>query len=111
MMMNCGEVDGVRILSEEAVAEMLNTAAKGSTSKDVNYGLYVAKYTDLVEGRTLYGQQGGAYGATTEMFFDIEDKSGVVLLVNGSSNAVLDNGISVMGSAIINEIYANIIDK
>ncbi len=111
MMMNGGEVDGVRILSEEAVAEMLNTAAKGSTSKDVNYGLYVAKYTDLVEGRTLYGQQGGAYGATTEMFFDIEDKSGVVLLVNGSSNAVLDNGISVMGSAIINEIYANIIDK
>ena len=45
------------------------------------------------------------------MFFDIEDKSGVVLLVNGSSNAVLDNGISVMGSAIINEIYKNIIEE
>lgn len=110
MLMNGGEVDGVRILSEEAVAEMLSTEAKGSLAKDVNYGLYVAKYDDLVEGRTLYGQQGGAYGATTEMFFDIEDKSGVILLVNGSSNAVLDNGISVMGSAIINEIYSSIIE-
>lgn len=110
MMMNGGEVDGVRILSEEAVSEMLSTEAKGSLNKDVNYGLYAAKYDDIVEGRTLYGQQGGAYGATTEMFFDIEDKSGVILLVNGSSNAVLDNGISVMGSAIINEIYSSIIE-
>lgn len=111
MLMNGGEVDGVRILSQEAVAEMLNTKAKGTLYKDVGYGLYISKYDDLVEGRTLYGQQGGAYGATTEIFFDLEDKSGVVLLVNGSSIAVLDNGISAMGSAIINEIYSNVIGK
>lgn len=111
MIMNGGEVDGVRILSQEAVNMMLSTEAVGSLYKDVGYGLYVSKYEDLVEGRTLYGQQGSAYGATTEMFFDLEDKSGVVLLVNGSSVATLDNGISVIGSAIINEIYSSIINK
>ena len=111
MLMNGGEVDSVRILSEDAVSEMLNTAAKGTLYKDVGYGLYISKYNDLVTGRTLYGQQGGAYGATTMIFFDVVDKSGVVLLVNGSSNAVHDNGISVMGSAIINEIYKNIIGE
>ncbi len=111
MLMNGGEVDGVRILKPETVSEMLNTEAKGSLYKDVGYSLYISKYNDLVEGRTLYGQQGGAYGATTMIFFDIEDKSGVVLMVNGSSVAVHDNGLSVMGSAVINEIYSNIINK
>lgn len=104
-----GEVDGVRILSEDSVNEMLSTAAKGTLYSDVGYGLYVAEYDDLVNGRTLCGQQGGAYGATAEMFFDMSDKSGVILLVNGSSNAMLDNGISAMGSAIINEIYKSVI--
>ena len=111
MLMNGGEVDGVRILNEETVAKMLNTEANESLYKNVGYGLYISKYDDLVEGRTLYGQQGGAYGATAMMFFDIEDKSGVVLLVNGSSVAVNDNGLSVMGSAVINEIYSNVIGK
>jgi len=111
MIMNGGEVDGVRILNEETVSKMLNTEAQGSLFKDVGYGLYISKYDDIVEGRTLYGQQGGAYGATTMIFFDIEDKSGVVLLVNGSSVAVNDNGIYVMGSAVINEIYSSIIGK
>ena len=111
MLMNGGEVDRVRILSQEAVDEMLSTEANGSLYKDVGYGLYISKYDDLVEGRTLYGQQGGAYGATTEIFFDLEDKSGIVLLVNGSSNAVLDNGISAMGSAVINELYSSVIGK
>ena len=60
MIMNGGEVDGVRILRQEAVNMMLSTEAVGSLYKDVGYGLYVSKYEDLVEGRTLYGQQGSA---------------------------------------------------
>ena len=111
MLMNGGEVDGVSVLSSNAVEEIMNTEARGTLYKDVGYGLYISKYEDIVDGRNLYGLQGGAYGATAMMFFDAEDKSGVVLLVNGSSIAVHDNGISVMGTAIINEIYSSIIGQ
>ena len=109
LLINGGNVESVSILSKTAVDTMMETTANGTLYSDVGVGLYISKYNDIVDGRTLYGQQGGAYGATAMTFFDPQDKSGVVLLVNGSSIAVNDNGISVMGSAVINEIYKSII--
>lgn len=109
LLINDGEIDGIQILSREAVKEILSTEAKGSLYRDVGYGFYVSKRNDIIANRTLYGLQGGAYGATAEFFFDPSDKSGIVLLVNGSNNAVLENGISEMGYDFINEIYSSII--
>ncbi len=104
-----GSIGLVSVISEDSVDQMLSTEAVGSLYKNVGTGLCVSVKTDLVPGRTLYGHGGSAYGATAEIFFDPTDKSGVVIICNGSLNTTDDTGFSLMAKAFIKEIYSSVI--
>lgn len=110
MFLGYGSVDGVTVLSEDTVRKMISSSAEGSLSRDVGNGFSIKINTTVVPGRTLYGHQGSAYGATTEVFWDYSDKSGIVILCNGSNNGVDSDNFSNMGKAIIREVYNNIIE-
>ncbi len=111
LLLEKGSIGLVSVISPESVDSMLSTAAAGSLYKDVGKGLAVNVKTDIVPGRTLYGHGGAAYGSTAEIFIDPTDKSGVVIICNGSSNMTDDTGFSLMAKSFIKEIYSSVIGK
>jgi len=106
-----GTVDGVKIISENSVKDMINTSARNSIFEDINYGMCVSVEKNIVAGRTLYGHQGNGYGAVSECFWDYSDKSGVVIITNGASGVVDSNNFSLVGKQMIQAIYKNYIGK
>ena len=111
MLLENGSIGLVSVISEESVNSMLSTAATGSLYKDVGKGLAVVVKDDIVPGRKLYGHGGAAYGSTAEIFIDPTDKSGVIIVCNGSLNTTDDTGFSLMAKAFIKEIYTSVIGK
>lgn len=105
----CGDA---RILRESQTAEM--TARQeyaGSVACDSGNGLFLNIITDdEVEGRTLYGHGGKAYGMLCAAYFDPTDRTGVVMLTNGCDNRSDRNGIGVLGREILTLCYQEIID-
>lgn len=93
------------ILSSEAVDMMNKTQSIKSSDANEMRGLGLHITDSLVKGRCLRGHQGRAYGATSEMFYDISDKTGVVYLSNGSKDVKARNGFTVIGSEIVNAVY------
>jgi CubicO group peptidase (beta-lactamase class C family) len=76
--MQNGEVDGVRVLQPETVAEMRRIQYPELAPQ---FGLFW--YTKNLRGWQLMGHNGGNFGVATEMFFRLEDSVGVILLMNG----------------------------
>ena len=88
-----GILGGQRILSEEAVAEMLSSQkGKGGVLIDSPYGLNVERVTNLLPGRMIYGHQGLANGVLCSLYFDPETRFVFALLTNGCNvNAKRDH--------------------
>jgi CubicO group peptidase (beta-lactamase class C family) len=81
--MNYGSLNDVKIINEETAKQMFIPVEllKGESS----YGLGIMISKDMVEGYTLVGHTGSAYGLTSAMFFNPDKKFGVVMITNGSS--------------------------
>jgi len=83
MHMNYGTTpDGVRIISEESSRNM-----QVPRSEPEHYGLNLWLADDYVDGVTLVGHTGGAYGLSSAMFFKPDEKYGFVVICNGSHDA------------------------
>lgn len=82
MHMNKGEVNGVRILSEES-CELMQTAYTPTEYTGSSYGFAMVITTGLVSGHKMTGHDGIAYGAYTAMYWDKEKDFGVVIMTNG----------------------------
>lgn len=81
--MNYGSLNGVRIISEASSKQMFTPVQP--TKGESSYGLGLMVWNDLIEGETLIGHTGSAYGLLSTMFFDPVKKSGVVMICNGSA--------------------------
>ena len=107
-----GIYGNARILRESQTAEM--TARQeyaGSVACDSGNGLFLNIITDdEVEGRTLYGHGGKAYGMLCAAYFDPTDRTGVVMLTNGCNNKSDANGVGALGRDILTLCYERIID-
>ena len=82
MHMHYGEYNGVRILSEKSSREMQNYntfIGKGGS----RYGLGLRSKTDWVDGKSIGGHTGGAYGLHSIMTFKNDENWGTVSIVNG----------------------------
>jgi len=101
-----GSVDGVRILSEESVRAMRERQDNiGSVRIDSGRGLNLNIITNqLVNGRTLYGHQGKAYGMICAAYFDPVDQTGVVLLTNGCNVGTVDS-VAKIARAVMMQAY------
>ena len=105
MHMNLGKANGKRIISKRS-ARLMQTPL----SSDENYGLAILKTDKLIEGKTLTGHTGSAYGLFSTMFFEPNEKFGIVVISNGC-NPVYDNGFNAFMKNTVNSLYKNLINK
>ena len=68
------------------------------------------KTDKLIEGKTLTGHTGSAYGLFSTMFFEPNEKFGIVVISNGC-NPVYDNGFNAFMKNTVNSLYKNLINK
>ena len=77
-----------------------------SVSCESGRGLLMNILTDdQVEGRTLYGHGGKAFGMLCAAYFDPEDRTGVVMLTNGCSVRSVHNGVGMLGRRVCTLCY------
>lgn len=101
-----------RILKESTVAEMTTVQDhRESVSCQTGHGLFMNILTDTqVEGRTMYGHGGKAYGMICAAYFDPTDRTGVVMLTNGCNDNRMYNGVGLIGRTVLSLCYEHIID-
>ncbi len=89
-----GSVDGVRILSQEAV-DLINTAYYSDESIPFDMGLSTRIYRgNFIEGRTIYGHPGCALGNVCGLYYDPSDGTGIAVCTNGCNIGTnSENGI------------------
>ena len=103
MHMNLGKANGKRIINKKS-ARIMQTPL----SSDENYGLALLKTNKLIEGKTLTGHTGSAYGLFSTMFFEPNEKFGIVVISNGC-NPLYDNGFNAFIKNTVNSLYTNLI--
>lgn len=104
MHMYGGELDGIRIISEDSEKLM----QKNFVGRH-NYGLSFRHYYDLYPGKTLTGQTGGGHGLKSAMIFDPNEKVGFVIISSGSKSDVID-GYADIHKPIIHLAYRWLFD-
>jgi len=103
IQMNRGVWNGVQILKPESVAAM-QTPFELPDGKTTDYGFAITTTTRLIEGETLKGHTGSAYGLYSAMFFEPEKKFGFITMTNGYP-AQSKNGFMTIHSEVINALY------
>ena len=84
LLLNGGELDGVRLLQPETVRGILQPQSGIGSVARAERGLNMDIAVDaFAPGRTMYGHQGGAYGGTAEFWIEPETRCGVVLATTG----------------------------
>ena len=106
MHMNYGEVDGVRIISQESSKAMQTPVAITKEGGVNNYGLCLTEFPNYLEdyntpGNYPIGHTGGAYGLNSIMIWSPADGWGIVAMTNGYKSV---EGKSFLKS-ITNAIY------
>ena len=89
-----GTVDGMRVLSEEAVAAMRAEHSRetdGITSESP-YSFFTIRQDTLFEGRRVYGHQGTDEGIVCNLYVEPETETVIVVMTNGCKTN-RDNGI------------------
>ena len=104
MHMYYGKYKGVRIMSKKSARTMQTKVSDG----EGGYGLAILTTDSLINGVTMKGHTGSAYGLYSMMFFQPEKKFGIVAITNGC-NIVYDSGFNPVLQAIENVLYEEMI--
>lgn len=107
-----GIYENQRILEESTVKELCTPQNnRGSVACVSGNGLFLNIITnDQVEGRTMYGHGGKAYGMLCAAYFDPIDRTGVVMLTNGCNNRMVYNNVGKLGREVLSLCYTEILD-
>ena len=104
VQINQGAWNGVRILKPESVKAM-QTPYEYADGKESVYGFAISTSTRLIDGETMKGHTGSAYGLYSAMFFEPEKKFGFVMMTNGCEPKRGGNGFLSIQSDVINALY------
>lgn len=104
MHMNYGQGRAVRIISEASSREM-----QKPLSPDENYGLALWRTASYIPGKQMVGHTGSAYGLYSQMFFQPEEKWGLVLITNGC-NPIYKEGYNDLLRSCAKILYKNFIE-
>lgn len=99
MHMNRGKYKGGRIISEKSARLMQTPVANAE-----GYGLALVTSGKLIEGRELKGHTGSAYGLYSIMFFDPDEKFGIVAITNGC-NVPETSGFNELLASVFRTVY------
>lgn len=89
-----GTVDGVRVLSEEAVRAMRQEQSEETTgiTSDSPYTFFTIRQDTLIEGKRVYGHQGTDEGIVCNLYVEPESELVFAVMTNGC-NSTRDDGI------------------
>lgn len=95
-----GTVDGVRVLSEEAIAMMRapHSEATDGITEDSPYSFFTIRQDSLFEGRTVYGHQGTDEGVVCNLYTEPESGLTIVVMSNGTRSKRVDGIMSITRS-------------
>ncbi len=109
MHMNYGTYGQTQIISKES-AELMQSPLIVTDAEDNGwYGFAIRTTNDLIDGHTMIGHTGGAYGVFTSMFWDKDRKFGVIAMTNGC-NERRDHHFMSIHRECAQALYNNIIN-
>lgn len=103
MHMNLGKTKGKRILSKKSARAMQTPYAEKE-----GYGFALLQTDKLIPGKIMTGHTGSAYGLHSAMFFNVKDKSGIVVISNGC-DLKYSEGFNTVIRKVVNVLYENLI--
>lgn len=103
MHMNLGKYKGGRIISKKS-AKIMQT----KVSDEEGYGLAILTTADMIPGKVMKGHTGSAYGLYSAMFFQPDEKFGIVVITNGC-NPTYTRGFNDVLRATVNSLYNSFI--
>ncbi|MBO7306226.1 MAG: beta-lactamase family protein, partial [Bacteroidales bacterium] len=107
MHMSLGAIEGGNIISKES-AELMQSAVSPKTENDDTYGFAITTSKNLLDGHTMIGHTGGAYGVFTSMFWDKDRKFGFIVMTNGC-NGRRDNGFMSIHRECVAAMYKHFV--
>ncbi len=107
ILVNNGVYDGKRYLSEETLKEFHTPQIK---AKKYQQCIGIRQSETILPDRTMYYHTGAAYGVFSLMAYDLDDKSGVIILTTGSKDYSDDNDIRTICSETMELIYQDILN-
>lgn len=99
--------NGVRIMSPESVATMMHPRFKIKDMREYCLTLNTQPY--LVDGYTLVGHTGGAYGLESAMYFDPRSNWGITVICASSKEATTPQGVSCAFRDPINILFDEVV--
>lgn len=104
MHMYYGKHKGPRIISKKSAETMQTKVSDG----EGGYGLALLSTNKLIPGKTMTGHTGSAYGLYSMMFFQPDEKFGIVAITNGC-NVSYEDGFNPALQAVENILYEELI--
>jgi CubicO group peptidase (beta-lactamase class C family) len=95
MHMKLGHTQGKRIITKQSARQM-----QTPLSEEEGYGLALRKTDKLIAGKTMTGHTGSAYGLYSAMFFQPEEKFGIVVISNGCESGSTGGFNTVIRKAV-----------
>jgi len=105
MHSNLGKTKGKRIISKKSALQM-----QTPLSEEEGYGFAMMTTDKLIDGLTLKGHTGSAYGLYSAMFFDSKKKFGIVVISNGCYPGNTGPFNTVL-KTVVNALYEGFIAK
>ena len=95
MHMNLGTTpEGTQIISKES-AEAMQSIVAPKTDEGDAYGYAIRTSNQLLDGHTMIGHTGSAYGVYTSMFWDEKRDFGFVIMTNGCNGRTENNFMAI----------------
>ena len=110
MLCDLGTIDGQRILSEDAVREMIaSQAGRGDVQTDSPYGLNVERVRNLLPDRLVFGHQGLANGVLCSLYFDPDTRFVFTLLTNGCNVNAKQDHICLLSRDLFSMMWSSFV--
>lgn len=103
MHMNLGKYKGKKIMSKKSARAM-----QTPYSEKEGYGFAIMNSTKLIPGKHMTGHTGSAYGLYSAMFFNPNEKFGIVVISNGCDIKYSD-GFNTVIRKVVNVLYESLV--
>ena len=94
----------VQFLSQQAL-EQMHTPLVYDPQTNTTRSLAVQMTEDILDGTTLWGHQGNAYGVVSCLFYDRDTRKGVVFLNNRASQMRTESKVYAVNDAVVKAIW------
>lgn len=105
----CANGDSISIISKESALKMQSKLISPTDEGDA-YGYAIRTTEQLLDGFTMIGHTGGAYGVFTSMFWDKDREFGFVVMTNGC-NGRRDHNFMSIHREVNAALYNNLIKR